>query len=565
MDNRLKDAIQRMKNGEEAGFNEVYSATYNRVYFRAKQIMKKEEDALDLTQIVFVEAYRNIHTLQAEEAIYGWLDGITYNQGMKIYRKQKDVLLTEESEGVFDTLESNDISSIPELSADQRATADIVRQIVEELPELQKSAVVAYYFDGLKVEQIADMMECSANTIKSRLNYARKYMRDRVEEREKTEGYRLHAWGLPVLWYSIKLMADSTTLTQDAAQSVYNGICNNIGLKATAIGTAATQTTGAAGGTAATQTAGVSGSTAAAQTTGMAGSTAAAQTVATAAQAAAATGKAVGIGAKFVALSTTAKTLVVAGAVAVGGAGTAGAVWLVPNIIEMVEEANAGAETDWEDDWEEESEEPESTEKEVEESTEAEQEPTEEMTQEEPNEIELTEAAQKQLSAFVFFCDNDVSSMTDDDILYHVVEYMNLTGSPESTFTPVAADDILPYEWINGIITPEEVRTFARDGLGIEMSEDYPFAIERDWYYMSVASGRLEMEADLMTVIIVGGGAEIVEQDGDDITVSGTYTVIDEEGTRQQYQYTLRCAPSGNEEIFGGLQIKSIESKSFAG
>ena len=552
MDNRLKDAIQRMKNGEEAGFNEVYSATYNRVYFRAKQIMKKEEDALDLTQIVFVEAYRNIHTLQAEEAIYGWLDGITYNQGMKIYRKQKDVLLTEESEGVFDTLESNDISSIPELSADQKATANIVRQIVEELPELQKSAVVAYYFDGLKVEQIADMMECSANTIKSRLNYARKYMRDRVEEREKTEGYRLHAWGLPVLWYSIKLMADNTTLTQDAAQSVYNGICNNVGLKATAIGTAATQTTGAAGSTTATQTARISRTTAVARTA--------------AAQTAAATGKAVGIGAKFAALGMTAKILIVAGVVAVVGVGTAGAVWLVPNIIEMVEEANAGGETDWEDDWEEESEESESAEKEVEESTEeTEQEPTEEMTQEETNEIELTEAAQKQLSAFVFFCDNDVSSMTDDDILYHVVEYINLTGGLESTFTPVAADDILPYEWINGIITPEEVRTFARDGLGIEMSEDYPFAIEQDWYYMSVASGRLEMEADLMTVIIVGGEAYIEEQEGDDILVSGFYAVIDEEGTRQEYQYTLRCAPSGNEEIFGGLQIKSIESKSFVG
>ena len=552
MDNRLKDAIQRMKNGEEAGFNEVYSATYNRVYFRAKQIMKKEEDALDLTQIVFVEAYRNIHTLQAEEAIYGWLDGITYNQGMKIYRKQRDVLLTEESEGVFDTLESNDISSIPELSADQKATANIVRQIVEELPELQKSAVVAYYFDGLKVEQIADMMECSANTIKSRLNYARKYMRDRVEEREKTEGYRLHAWGLPVLWYSIKLMADNTTLTQDAAQSVYNGICNNVGLKATAIGTAATQTTGAAGSTTATQTARISRTTAVARTA--------------AAQTAAATGKAVGIGAKFAALGMTAKILIVAGVVAVVGVGTAGSVWLVPNIIELVEEANAGGETDWEDDWEEESEESESAEKEVEESTEeTEQEPTEEMTQEETNEIELTEAAQKQLSAFVFFCDNDVSSMTDDDILYHVVEYINLTGGLESTFTPVAADDILPYEWINGIITPEEVRTFARDGLGIEMSEDYPFAIEQDWYYMSVASGRLEMEADLMTVIIVGGEAYIEEQEGDDILVSGFYAVIDEEGTRQEYQYTLRCAPSGNEEIFGGLQIKSIESKRFAG
>ena len=250
MEDSLKNAIEQMKNGEEKGFNEVYSATYNRVYFRARQIMKKEEDAQDLTQIVFTEAYKSIHTLQASEALYSWLDGITYNQGMKIYRKRKEVLLTEETEGIFDTLESNDISSMPELTADQRATADIIRGIIEELPELQKTAVVAYYFDGLKVEQIAELMECSAGTIKSRLNYARKYIRGRVEEKEKKEGYRLHVVALPVFWYAIKLMADKTTLTAQTAQEIYCGACRNVGLQATSISAKeAEEVTGGAGST----------------------------------------------------------------------------------------------------------------------------------------------------------------------------------------------------------------------------------------------------------------------------------------------------------------------------
>ena len=237
MEDYLRKAIEQMKRGEEKGFNTVYSATYNRVYFRAKQIMKKEEDAQDLTQIVFTEAYKNIHTLQAVEALYGWLDGITYNQGMKIYRKQKDVLLTEEAEGMFEEIESNDISSMPELTADQKATAEIIKGIIEELPELQKTAVVAYYFDGLKVEQIAEMMECSVNTVKSRLNYARKYIKNRVEEKEKEEGYRLHVFGLPVLWYALKKLAEETSLSVYAAQKVYGEACANVGLEATPLST----------------------------------------------------------------------------------------------------------------------------------------------------------------------------------------------------------------------------------------------------------------------------------------------------------------------------------------
>ena len=350
MEDTLKKAIQQMKSGEERGFNAVYSATYNRVYFRAKQIMKKEEDAQDLTQIVFVEAYKNIHTLQSAEALYSWLDGIAYNQGMKIFRKRKDVLLTEEAEGLFDTLENNDTDVMPELTAQQKATAEIIRGIIEELPELQRAAVVAYYFDGLKVERIAEMMECSVNTIKSRLNYARKYIKTRVEEKEEKEGYRLHVLGLPVLWYAIKTMSDRTTLTVEAAQGIYNGACTNVGLKAgtislsaSAAGTgaateatagAATQTAGTTAG-ATTQTA--AGTVGSGATTGSAGAGAVTQGAAgnAAAQAAATGAAAVG------GISATAKVLMIAGAVAVAGLGTAG-------VISGVRSHNMQKEMEWE-------------------------------------------------------------------------------------------------------------------------------------------------------------------------------------------------------------------------
>lgn len=226
---------------------------------------------------------------------------------MKIYRKQRDVLLTEEAEGMFDTIESNDISSIPELSSDQKATADIIRGIIEELPELQKSAVIAYYYDGFKVEQIADMMECSVNTIKSRLNYARKYIKDRVEEKEKKEGYRLHAFGLPVLWFSIRMLAEETKLTAHAAQNVYNGVCSSVGLQSTAI----------------------SMSVAGGATTGTASGAATIVGEAT---------KAAGLGAKFASLSTSVKALIIAGTVAVAGLGTAEMVSIMNNQPEEVVE-----------------------------------------------------------------------------------------------------------------------------------------------------------------------------------------------------------------------------------
>lgn len=299
MDKSLIDAIQLMSEGKEEGFNKVYSETYNHVYFRAKSYMKNEEDTLDLVQIVYVEAYRNIGSLQTPEALFGWLDGITYRQGMKQYRKKKDVLLSEEGEGVFETLETEDISSMPELTADQKETSKIIRQLIEELPVLQKIAMIAYYFDNLSVGQIAEIQECSEGTVKSRLNYGRKYLKDRIEEKEKKEGYRLHVFALPTLYFAIKMLAEETTMTVQAAQGVYNASCAATGLTA---GTITSATVAASAATGSTQTI-----------------------------AAAEAGKAAGIGAKFASLSTGMKAVIVASTLAVGTATVGGVAYVATN------------------------------------------------------------------------------------------------------------------------------------------------------------------------------------------------------------------------------------------
>jgi len=294
----FREAIELMKAGQEEGFNKLYSATYNKVYFRARQCTKSELDAQDVTQITFIEAYKNINKLEAPEATLSWLYTIVYNQSCKLYRNEREkreFLLSEETEGVFDTVESTDIETMPELSADQKATAEIIRAIIEELPELQRMTVLAFYFDNFKIEQIAKTMDCSEGTVKSRLNYARKYIKDRVESEEKKGGYKLHAFALPTLLFAIKMLSEKTTLTVYAAENIYAGSCSALGLKASTLALAGAGTSAA-------------GSVASAGTTASA----------TVAKTAAAAGSKVG----------TAKALMIAGAVAVGGAGIGGAVYV---------------------------------------------------------------------------------------------------------------------------------------------------------------------------------------------------------------------------------------------
>ncbi|MBR0163681.1 MAG: RNA polymerase sigma factor [Lachnospiraceae bacterium] len=232
MDQQLLSAVTKMREGKEEGFNAVYAATHNHVYFRAKQTMRHEQDAEDLVQIVYTEAFRNIASLQTPDALFGWLDAITYNQGMKMFRKKKDMLLSEEGEGVFDTLETNDIASMPEPTMDEKETGNIIKGLIAELPEAQRASLTAYYFDGFSVGKIAEMMECSEGTIKSRLNYARQYLKERILQKEKKEGYALHVFGLPALWYALWKLSKETTMTAHAAEAVYQKGCASVGLKA---------------------------------------------------------------------------------------------------------------------------------------------------------------------------------------------------------------------------------------------------------------------------------------------------------------------------------------------
>jgi len=312
----FRETIDLIKQGKEEGFNKLYSSTYQKVYARAKQCTKVErsEDANDLTQIVYIEAFKNIDKLSAPEATLSWLYEICYRQACKMYRgerEKRETLLATEEETVFDMAESIDVSTMPELSADQKATAEIVREIIEELPELQKMTILSFYFDEMKIEQIADMMQCSTNTVKSRLKYGRDLIKLKVEEHEKKGGYKLHVFTIPTLIWALKLLTDKTTLTAYAAENIYAESCTALGLKASSLALAGA---GAAGSSAT-----ISTSTA----------------TATAAKTAAATGGKIG----------TAKALAVAAAVTVGGAGTIGGVYMYqhsqPAIVEEVETDDA--------------------------------------------------------------------------------------------------------------------------------------------------------------------------------------------------------------------------------
>ena len=251
----LKDAVEGMQAKDETAFATFYEQTYSYVYAKAKYVMHDEEDALDLTQETYIQAYKGIESIEDVNNVYAWLGGIVYRQGMRIFNKKKELLTGEEQDYLFEEMESGEAT--PEQTVDKKATADIVKGMIEELPELQRMAVMAFYYDNMKIDEIASMCECSSNTIKSRLNYAKKFLKEKVEAHEKQNRYKLCSISPAIILLAFKgLFAEPEyKMPAQAVENVYAASCNSLGIKMAS--------TAMAGGSASVSAGTVAGTTAA--------------------------------------------------------------------------------------------------------------------------------------------------------------------------------------------------------------------------------------------------------------------------------------------------------------
>ena len=101
----LREAIEKLKAGNQEAFHIFYMYTYQFVYARAKFTVRDEHEAQDLMQEVYLAAYKNIGSLKNTDSVYSWLSGITLRQGMKLVnRKKRNILLSEDQEGMFEGL-----------------------------------------------------------------------------------------------------------------------------------------------------------------------------------------------------------------------------------------------------------------------------------------------------------------------------------------------------------------------------------------------------------------------------------------------------------------------------
>ena len=195
----LARIVNKIRGGDSSAFSDLYDATYKSVFYHAQTILKNNEDVEDAVQEAYEQAYMNLDRLKSPEAVSSWLNQIVSNISLNKVRgskSRKETFSLDDEDFTFEPVALD--ADTPDRVLDQKGTEEIIGSFINALPYEQKTTVILYYYDDMSVGDIAKAMGCSAGTVKSRLNYARKSIEKAVREEEK-RGVKLYSAMSPAL------------------------------------------------------------------------------------------------------------------------------------------------------------------------------------------------------------------------------------------------------------------------------------------------------------------------------------------------------------------------------
>jgi RNA polymerase sigma-70 factor (ECF subfamily) len=154
-----RDLVLRARGGNVEAYNALVSRWEVRIYNYLLRLSASVDDSMDLSQDVFLKAYQNLARLGEPSRFGPWLFRIAHNEAMSHLRRRR------EQTGV-ETLETAPPVS-PRMAPIEVSLA--VEAALNRLTTEQREAVVLKVYEGFKFDEIAEILECPASTVKSRV------------------------------------------------------------------------------------------------------------------------------------------------------------------------------------------------------------------------------------------------------------------------------------------------------------------------------------------------------------------------------------------------------------
>lgn len=182
--------LEGLKKGEEWAFKELVETWQNMVFNTALGIVQNFEDAEDVAQEVFVQAFQSIEGFKGESKLSTWIYRITITKALDHEKKKKrkkrfaymKSLLGLEGQPVFEIPDFNH----PGVKLDNKENARVLFAAINKLPTQQKIAFTLNKVEGLSYKEISEVMETTLASVESLMHRAKNNLK------KSLEGYFTH-------------------------------------------------------------------------------------------------------------------------------------------------------------------------------------------------------------------------------------------------------------------------------------------------------------------------------------------------------------------------------------
>ena len=193
-----QELILKAKNGDMAAFEQLVAIHQQKIYTVAFRILENPEDAADVAQEALVRIYRSLHNFKGDSSLSTWIYRITVNLCKDALRKRGCVLtqsldssINEDKNSLFPQIP--DGKPLPEEQYEQRELKHYLEKFIAELSPDYRMVIIMREQMDLSYEEISQQLEISLGTVKSRLNRARRILRERIiaDREQQQETVRL--------------------------------------------------------------------------------------------------------------------------------------------------------------------------------------------------------------------------------------------------------------------------------------------------------------------------------------------------------------------------------------
>lgn len=176
--------IKQTLDGDKSAFENLVLEYQDRLFSTMLHVTGNAEDAADVVQEAFLQAFLHLDTFRSSSRFFTWLYRIAFNTAIGFRRKKRPGVVADDVLNGFSKHSESDWG-MPQQAAENKEMGEILRKSIDRLDDEYRSAIVLRELDGCSYEEISLILDIPPGTVRSRLHRARGLLHDMLKKYER--------------------------------------------------------------------------------------------------------------------------------------------------------------------------------------------------------------------------------------------------------------------------------------------------------------------------------------------------------------------------------------------